>query len=109
MKVFPRTEVGVELQRRMQKKGLVRLEEELKQAILQEACDLQKTIHRARLQRVEDFLNDAEDYYCNEILEFIGTPEYQLTPDDILNQRRKSTAWAIAVLLFKAETEVKPR
>ena len=90
---------------RMRKLRLGSLEDSLDRAIYDEAEHLMAMPPRKRATTkvVTRAQEAAAEYYMTEILDYLANPGLLLTPDDVLNHRRKPTAWAIAQKITEAE------
>jgi len=83
----------------MRERNMEALQRSLESAIRAEAKELfavrrQPGSRRARL--LSEAQIDAERFYTDEIVEYLVAPDLGINPDDVLNHRRKPTAWAIA-------------
>ena len=94
-----------DLVRRMRKLRLASLESALDRAIEEEAEALMHIPPRKRAttSAVREAQRAAADYYTTEIRDYLSNPGYMLSADDVLNHRRKPTAWAIAQKITQAE------
>lgn len=97
-------EIVEELRTLKEARAAARLEE-LAEELAEELRDNDLAGTRRTPRPRADALAQARGWYAEDVVTFLSTPRAELTPNDVLNHRRRAGAWAVARKLAEARAE----